>query len=419
MNSKTRSSPQPCMRNFISLLIICCAASAHPMVYNWEQPYQKQLTLAGRHDAQILATQLSQDGAYTLTTDEAGVANIWDTDSGTHLQTFKNTDLSAITSTTISPDNNLIALAHWNRTITTWNRKTGVLLTTIKLEGVIASLRFGLITINGTSVACLVACNHNRTITYYDPYSGALLDIFDEGKIQDTYSFDINSEMTYVLLGSRQTDIYDLASKNKIYTFTSPDKDQLPLSCFTRKKNRIVSNTKHLINTWDITTKKLLTDLNASALCSSELCDVQSNHDGTHLILYFSGNKIVIWDIENNQPITHVIKKPNNTSFYELSPDKRCYITITPGEQQIIVKDIVTNALVKTISCCSYSTSFKGFYLEPSGKLLVTIPDDRSSATLLFFQKNLFKSHKQSMLGYRTNRESDIHKFADVFLRFE
>lgn len=390
---------------FTFLFILFLTPQACAMLYNWEQPFQKSISLKGHKD-EILVLQLSPDESFILTADAKGVAKIWDSNSGLLLHTLKADYPGPILCATISADSSTIALTNENSCITIWDTATGLRKKSISCDSgsMIMRMHFKVLSLENKTVPCLIACTQDKNITCYNTTTGKVAHVFDELKNKDIYAFDIDFNTNTVVSSKDTIDLYDLTTKEIIATIPG----QYARVCFGSIKNQLVLQIKDSeIGVWDILSSKLI--MTAHFQNSWGLLDNTTFcHNDKYLRFSHIDPKTTLWDIEKNRSVVTLSHTQNG--FLELSPDAHYGIFTAPDTQhkECSIVHVSTNSLIKNVNYCGKNSWYKGLVVSPSGKFLAVVSDN-DKAEIHFFHKKLFERHT----------EHNFKKIADAFIRFK
>lgn len=239
----------------------------------------------------LTAITMTSDNKYVITGDSEGKINIWDVDTGNHIQELVGHS-KHITTLTLSPDNTILASGSWDQNVYLWDVKTGETLH--------------------------IFCHHLQTISSIRFSSdGKQLSIGSwDGKVSiwnlETYKEEPDIELSVGDLWI--TDILFLAETNQIITCDEHERMCIwdlntktivttlrGLSAVLSKNQKIaISSRFNQIEIWKLPIGRCLGNIPTSG---KEIC-LALTEDNNFLLTRNEDDALTIWDIRNCRPLT-------------------------------------------------------------------------------------------------------------------
>ncbi|TDL15087.1 WD40 repeat-like protein [Rickenella mellea] len=315
------------------------SASSDQTVRMWDTVSGSHLnTFQGRSIAESVA--FSPNGMYIVCGFYDKTLQLWDVATGAHLTTLVG-HKDSVRSVAFSPDNTRVVSGSGDRTLRLWNALSGDHLKTLTgHSSMVISVAFSK---DGTRI---MSGSEDRTVQVWDAITGAHLKTIrlHSGSVAP---LAFSPDGTQIASGSWDStiQIWDSVTGSYLRTLKGHTGGGVVLSvAFSPDGTRLVSgSTDETLRLWDAISGAHLSTLKGH---SHGVLSVSFSPDGMHVVSGSSDNTVRLWDAVTGSPI----KRPDRHSDHKLlvafSPDGT---RIVSGSKDVVVWDAVTGARSKRL----------------------------------------------------------------------
>ena len=303
--------------------------------------------LLAPHTGVINSTSFSSDGKILAVGTENGTAQIWDTVTGEHLNTFTRREYYfGIDKVFIMPDSHtLVVVSSHSTMVDLWDIAIGERKKILSTDE------------NGTTD------DHVKYIP--DMYMNL-------GGYINTFSSDGKTIVSY---SSNETfRFWDITTRKDIKTL-KPEPSGYISSFSSDLRTLAIARYKKPIHLWDVNSGTQKKTIKTDKLDSSFLVFSPNGN----LLASYDDNAICIWDINTNEEKKKFIGHKNTVTTVAFSPDNRTLASLS-RDNTLRFWDIGTGQEKKTVA--GYGNSFSDVSLSSNGETLMSIGFDSSTIRL-------------------------------------
>jgi eukaryotic-like serine/threonine-protein kinase len=287
----------------------------------WNLNSGQPIGLPLSHDWQISVAVFSPDGRRLFTGTGAGEGRIWEASSGKPLSKVLRHRSGHINGADISPDNERIAVAWYDRVVIL-KTEDGKLEKTLESdEPYVRSVRFSP---NGLIVASFI----DASCRLWNRETGARVDLLVEGKPKVEFvRFSHSGLLILTAHEDRTARLWDVRNGRLVCEPMVHDQD-IETAEFSPNDSRVVTVTSEAVRLWDV---RMGRSLPMCLAHEQEISSIRFNPDGSKLVTASRDGTARLWDPTSGRaaspPLMHRGSENSAVMSGEFSADGRVVVT--------------------------------------------------------------------------------------------